>query len=371
MNATPMVLPAVLLLLSLLVFVLSVYRLRKLSPLRYGQGRRIAERTALYLAIVLAVAVGAGTTFNALAARHYREIYGAPGNLYSIDGYIMHIYCTGHGSPTIILDAGLGDDSLIWGKVQPELSKTTRVCSYDRAGFGWSEPRPGTQDANRIADQLHALLQQAGVTGPIVMMGHSIAGIYLRAYAGRYSQNVVGLIFVDASTPLQQDRSAAMNAMSSQKPKAHTYLARLFYTLGLSRLLGHCSHTVPGFADPMGKMLAEDECHPSSASVNQELASFRDSGNETIHTGPYGDLPILILSQDPEKAAGEQARVWNELQEDLKRLSTHSRRIIAKGSGHQIQIERADLINREVAVFIEQTRSGAPAAADNGLTKTE
>ena len=109
--------------------------------------------------------------------------------------------CTGSGSPTLILDAGLGDDSLIWGGVQPVLARTTRVCAYDRAGWGLSQAVPGPQDANHIADELHGLLTVAGITGPVVLMGHSIAGMYIRAYASRYPAEVAGLIFVDASTP--------------------------------------------------------------------------------------------------------------------------------------------------------------------------
>jgi len=181
---------------------------------RYGKWRRITERVVLSLVIVLAAAAAGSTAFNAVAIHHYRATNPPPGKLYAIDGYKMHIYCTGNGSPTLVLEAGGGEDWLIWSEVQPELSRTTRVCSYDRAGFGWSDPRPAPRDANQIADELHQLLTQAGITGPIVLMGHSIAGLYIRAYAMRHPQDLSGLIFVDASTPLQDD-NPAMKAASS------------------------------------------------------------------------------------------------------------------------------------------------------------
>ena len=120
--------------------------------------------------------------------------------------------CMGSGSPTLILDAGLGNDSLIWGGVQPVLAKNTRVCAYDRAGWGLSQTVPGPQDANDIADELHGLLDAAGIDGSVVLMGHSIAGMYIRAYASRYPAQVAGLIFVDASTPLQDEGSALIGA---------------------------------------------------------------------------------------------------------------------------------------------------------------
>jgi hypothetical protein len=141
------------------------HRIRMLSTKPYARWRRIGERIILSLVIFVFLAAGASTAFNALAIHHYRAIYPPRGKPYTVDGYKMHLYCTGEGFPTIILDAGLGNDSLIWAKVQPVLSKTTRVCSSDRAGFGWSDRRPSPRDANRIADQLRELLNQAGITG--------------------------------------------------------------------------------------------------------------------------------------------------------------------------------------------------------------
>ena len=135
-----------------------------------------------------------------------------PGATYEVDGHRMHMDCVGNGSPTIVLDAGLGDDGLIWGGVQPVLAKSTRVCSYDRAGFGLSDALPGPRDADHIAAELHGLLAAAGIDGPIVLMGHSIAGIYIRDYATKYPADVAGLIFVDGSTPLQ-DQNPAFKAL--------------------------------------------------------------------------------------------------------------------------------------------------------------
>jgi hypothetical protein len=123
-------------------------------------------------------------------------------------------------------------------------------------------------------------------------------------------------------------------------------------------------------------LLAEDMCLDRSRSFAEEQASFDRSGEETVHTGPYGALPILIFSQDTAKAAAEgepQAlgNAWNQMQEDLKKLSTRSRRIIAKGSTHYIQLDRAELIERQVPLFVEQIRGTAPQPADYGSTTSE
>jgi pimeloyl-ACP methyl ester carboxylesterase len=288
----------------------------------------------------------------------------------------MRIDCSGSGSPVIVLDAGLGNDGLIWGRVQPALAKTTRVCSYDRAGFGWSDTLPPPRDADHIAAELHGLLAAAQVPGPIVLMGHSIAGIYLRDYATRYPENVAGLIFVDGSTPLQNRNPAFKAHLNPQPPSMFRALwKQAKFAAGIPRLLGECSDSLPGFDPHAAQLEAEDQCHDRSAAVAAEFESFDRSGEETVHTGPYGALPILIFSQDPVRTAKVQTMdvvmAWNQMQEELKQLSTRSRRIIAKGSTHYVQGDRADLIESEVSKFIEQIRGTAPQPADYGSTQTK
>jgi pimeloyl-ACP methyl ester carboxylesterase len=136
----------------------------------------MARRGAIaVLSAFLALAV-AGAVYDCLAVRRLRRVVAPPGKLYPVNGKPMHLYCTGEGTPTIVLEAGLGNDSLIWVKVQPPLSTTTRVCSYDRIGVGWTEAQEGGRDSNDVADRLHALLSEAGVRGPLVLVGHSIGG---------------------------------------------------------------------------------------------------------------------------------------------------------------------------------------------------
>ena len=378
MNANPLTLPIAIVLVAILFVTLSIRRLRTLHRTPHGKWRRIAERVLLSLVILLCVMAAGSTIFNAAALRYYRAIYPAPGTIYRVNGHDMHIYCTGEGSPTIVLDAGMGNYSLAWAKVQPELSKTTRVCSYDRAGMGWSTPGPDPRDADNIASELHALLQQAGVSGPIVLMGHSMAGIYVRAYATHYPQDLVGLIFVEGASPLQEDHgSAELRATLPSKSQYYSYVAA--NAVGMQRLTGDCSAD-SRFDGQFAKMKGQLDCGTLLSEIWREYTTSHRSGEETINTGPYGDLRVLIFSRDPQldrqapnlppKLALEMSVVWNQDQEDLKRLSTRSRRIIAKGSGHHLPIDRADLINREVPIFIQQIRN-RELRTDYGSTKTE
>jgi pimeloyl-ACP methyl ester carboxylesterase len=202
--------------------------------------------------------------------------------------------------------------------------------------------------------------------------------MYVRAYTTLYPQEVAGLVLVDAATPLQEDQgSPKFVAFKKQSYAREISQMRAADVLGLSRWRGRCSSVQRGYSEPIGRLLAEHQCNPPWGSIEQELAAFPKDGQETLHTGPYGGLPILIFSQDsnrpspglPPDIDAEHSRVWNDEQENLKRLSTRSRRIIAKGSGHSIHIQRPDLINAEVQRFIAEIQGDL--VVDYGPTTTE
>ena len=326
---------------------------------------RIAAFSLLTALVALGGVAGLGAAYNTSSLRYYRSIAGVPGKLFTVDGYTMHLFCTGQGAPAIILDAGLGDDSLIWAKVQPQLSRQTTVCAYDRAGYGWSRLRPGPRDANSVADQLHGLLRVAHVPPPYILMGHSIAGLFVRAYANRYSGELAGLVLVDGATPLQDDRipQALVAIQDEQRRRMPWY--RLWMELGWNRIKRECTQIMPGF-ERYAAWIRADSCVPSTiTAVEGELDSERLSGEETVHTGPFAALPVLIFSRDPSvlpsnwptDVAKANATVWNTMQEEAKSLSPHSRRIIARHSDHYIQVDRPDLLNNEVTQFVTDIRS--------------
>jgi len=329
---------------------------------------------------VLAALAAIGVLYNALAIRHYRVLYPAPGKLYRVNDKLMHLYCTGEGSPTIVLEAGLGNDSLIWVKVQRPLSKTTRVCSYDRVGVGWSEVQEGGRNSNSVAGRLHALLSEAGVRGPLVLVGHSIGGLHIRAYASRFPDEVAGLVLVDSSTPLEATNVPAEVRALRHDADRDIAMRKWRTALGIARLMGECSRVQPGF-EPYAAWLKADSCIPSQFdAILAEAAASEASGEETLGTGPFDDLPVLIVSSDlslsppgsPLSAElfKRMASVREAGQEDLKKLSARSRRIIAEGSRHYVQIDRADLLNREVVRFIDEVRTHT-TSSKNGTTETE
>jgi len=336
----------------------------------------IASRALLAVLLVVGSVALAGTAYNALSLRHYRAVAGVPGRLFNVGGYSMHLYCTGKGAPAIILDSGLGDDSLIWAKVQPQLAQHTTVCAYDRAGFGWSQARPGRRDANSIADQLHGLLRAAGVRPPYILMSHSISGLYARAYAKRYSPELAGLVLVDGATPLQDDRiPKALLAIQDEQRRGMPW-TRLLMALGWYRIKGECTQIMPGF-ERYAAWIRADSCVPSQISaIEGELDAERLSGEETVHVGPFPALPLLILSRDPAvlpsnwpaDVARANAIVWNRMQEEAKSLSPRSRRIVARHSDHYIQVDRSDLVNRAVSGFLTDVRNNDLSHLDGTTT---
>jgi pimeloyl-ACP methyl ester carboxylesterase len=307
--------------------------------------------------------------FNYFALRYYHWRYPPPGRLYRVDGYYMHLYCAGSGSPRIVLESGLGDSFLTWGKVQPKLAELTQVCSYDRAGLGWSDSRPGVRDSNAIVEQLHPLLRQAGMSEPFVLMGHSVAGLHMRAYRARYPHEIAGIIFVDPSTPGQFAAFPEYLALN-QKALADARKERWKTAFGLTRLRGQCGVIPSGFEAWAGWLKASD-CDPSSYSASErEFFAFELSSKEVAQTGSFGDLPMLILSSDPEvsgkdpsdlpvKLRKRWASALSSRHESLKGLSTRSRRVVAKGSHHEVQRDRPELVIEEAGHFIRQLRDSA------------
>jgi pimeloyl-ACP methyl ester carboxylesterase len=233
------------------------------------------------------------SAYNALTLQIFLARNPPLGKMYPVDGHKMHLYCIGSGEPTIVLEPGLGPaaDVLGWSQFQAKLARATRVCSYDRAGLGWSEPQPGTRDADHVAANLHELLAQARVSGPLVMVGSSYGGIYIRDYAAHSPSEVAGLVLIDSSTPYQQERFAALAGLSKGPSQARR-MAWLHaqYLLGVPRLMGWCGHTVPSRESRAGQALGEDACIAHYAGVREFLSAAQSSA-ETAGAGPFNALP--------------------------------------------------------------------------------
>ena len=165
-----------------------------------------------------------------------------PGEMVDVGGYKLHLFCLGSGSPTVVLEAGLGDNWLSWGLVQEKIAGFTHVCAYDRAGLGWSESSRGSLTTPQVAESLHTLLINAGVPGPYILVGHSLGGITIRSFAHQYPENVVGMVLVDSPHenqlllfPKEVMEYELQNLAGLTKTLT---LCRLIAPIGVTRLLG-------------------------------------------------------------------------------------------------------------------------------------
>ena len=325
---------------------------------------RVLLRTGILLLIGLAAA---GMIYENIAEVRDRRFNAPAGKIVNVAGRKMHIDCIGEGGPAVILDSGLGDSYLSWRKVQPDIAKFTRVCSYDRAGIGYSDSSLRPRTARVIAEELHQLLQAADVAPPYILVGHSMGGFDVRLFYSLYPREVVGVVLVDSSHPDQEKRlpPAVMKIQATGLREAQFLdYAMLF---GIPRLVGLCDE------DPQERA-AECNFHTDREAI-REMKSISESAQETAAAGNLDDLPLAVLSHDPEKPSAEfppelakaTNETWEKMQEELARLSTRGSQTIAKGSAHYIQLDRPDVVIAAIRNIWDQARASGtnPAAATN------
>jgi pimeloyl-ACP methyl ester carboxylesterase len=306
---------------------------------RRGRGCMIWLGGALAGLLVLLLA---GTLYETSAEAADAQEYPPPGQLVDVGGHRLHINCTGSGSPTVVIEAGLGDWSTGWGYVQPEVAKTTRVCSYDRAGWGWSEPGPLPRDAAQSAKELHTLLQKANISGPYVMVGHSLGGLSVRVFTHDYPAEVAGVVLVDSMFPGQSTYATPSIVISSFPLLARFGLVRL-----LVKPLG-----LINYVPPSEKAYLSLYVRPKSAqALVDEIQAIPDSFTQAGAVNTFGDLPLIVLTAKLNPIPG-----WQAGQAELPKLSSESQQLFADKSGHTIAIDQPDAAVAAILKMVEQVR---------------
>lgn len=345
---------------------------------------------------LLRVAVVSAIVLTQIGAAPQREPYVTswylhPQRLIDVGGRRMNIICSGTGSPTVILDAGLGADATAWRLVQPAVARHTRVCSYDRAGMGFSDPTKSPRDASAIVHDLHALLRRAGISPPYVLVGWSIAGLYTRLYEYRYPNEVVGLVEVDPDSEFDENASRIVPAIMHKTRGWFDQQKRDWYkqfddcAVNVSR--GKCAFFPGGLAgyrkavraagcphvDPADCAVAEVAGeHQDRASLWKDEALELESeakGRAEVRAEQraYGDLPLIVLTDSEEGdldhagpvSLAAQRAVWvakNEAQERTARLSSVGAHFVVAGSTHAIQLDHPSIIISAVDEVVDQAR---------------
>lgn len=240
-----------------------------------------------------------------------------------VDGVGLYVHCMGAGAPAIIIEAGYNDHGETWSLVQPEVARYTQACTYDRAGLGQSDPGPEARSSLDAVLTLHRLLGNAGIGGPYVLVGHSLGGQYTRLYAGRYAQDVAGLVLVDSAHADQFERSAAVLPPPSPADSESVRFCREWFT-----------------------------------------TAVRDPTLSPVLYAPgwLGALPLVVLTAPDKQRAGDVpaelndrlSQVWLELQRELVQLSTNSRHLISHKSDHFIQQDEPQLVIEAILWVLEE-----------------
>jgi pimeloyl-ACP methyl ester carboxylesterase len=322
---------------------------------------RWIRRIALGLLMLLATLAVTGLVYQAVATRNDRQEFPPPGQLVAVDGYQLHIHCTGEGSPTVILDAAGGNASPSWGLVQPEIAQSTRVCAYDRAGMGWSERGPRPRDMNQHVAELRALLAGAGIEAPYVLVGHSYGGRIARVYAKKYPAEVVGMVLIDPGTLDDDPRFPPERQAELASEKRTITLARWLAPFGVVRLLlpqadyddlptqqGAALGTFGVTTKYFQVILDQYRAMPQTYQQEREVTSL-------------GSIPLIVVSATTPD--DETRRVWTEINGEFAGLSTNSIHRVMQGATHSGLLwksEHAQATTDAIKQVIEATRTRQP-----------
>lgn len=320
--------------------------------------RRFAVRAMAGVVGLTVLLLAVGFFYELRRERYLTTNYEPPGEMIDIGTHRLHLYCSGSGRPPVLLEAGSGLAYVNWVAVQTVLSGVTRTCSYDRSGLGWSEQGPTPPSANQATDELVRLLDAAGMTGPWVVVGHSLGGLYAQQLLNLHPQRVAALVLVDSTgvgaEKLPEDPgSGPPSLLESYRP--------LLSLVGLHRL------SLPVVPESDRTWVGR-ELHATSKHVRRGAAEWWGipASIEQVREAmtDWGDTRVVVLQAGSEGwpasySASDRAqadRVWTAVQKDLAGRSSRSRYLVVEESGHGIPWEAPEVVIDEVEEIVQDLR---------------
>lgn len=300
----------------------------------------------------------------------------APGRLVDVGGRSLHVHCVGEGSPTVVLETGLGDGSINFRSLQGRVAPFTRACAYDRAGYGWSDPADGPRDLNAVVADLEAALAAAGEPGPYVLAGHSLGGLYALGFARANPGDVVGVVLIDSSHPRQlRDLAEVPELLEAQDLEIEGMAAVV--SLAESGALPPSlvrPNAPPVLSAQLQDVWAQLFVQPAQLrAAVAEYAAIEATLDQAAGALDVGDVPVTVLSrgvgveaQLPAEALaalgltpevlGRSEEIWGALQQDLTSVSTASKRVVAERSPHYVYFEQPALVVAAIRELVTRAR---------------
>jgi len=321
--------------------------------------RRFRKVLSAIAILTLATLTG-GMSYEAIGRISDARRFPVRGQMVDVGGYRLNINCTGVGTPTVILDSGLGEPALSWIGVQSGVERFTRVCSYDRAGYGHSDPGPHPRSSLQVARELlHALLQKSQTPGPYVLVGHSFGGYNLRVYTGLYRNEVSGIVLVDSSHEGQEQFKPASvrdQARGLQRLTPFVPLLRFFGVLRLRDKLQPTTVTRSKLSQAAMQEVSALALRPNFLpAVLQEYATLgTESATQVRSAGNLWDLPLMVLTAGQATDPGNRdldgfRKAWlEELQPSLARLSRRGHQVVVQDSDQMTPYKNPEAIVRAI-----------------------
>lgn len=346
-------------------------------------GHEYRMRTAIIIPLILfgtlAVLVTAGVVYQMAGTWRDRQRFPPPGRLVRFSDRRTHIYVTGEGAPTVVFESGMGASCLSWSQVQPEVAQFARAVSYDRAGYGWSDQAREPRTADQLAQELHALLEAAGVPGPYVLVGHSFGGYVNRAFARLHRDAVVGMVLVDSIHPAEWESPTPEQLRLIKVSLRYAWIAAWLARLGFVRFcLARLTRGSPGLAQAATSAFGVDVASAAQriageirklpapilpivrglwsqpknfTSLGQYVAALPVSAKQAAAVSSLGDLPLVALS------GNHHVPPYSDWQRELAQLSTRGRQLVASDSGHWIHLDNPELVTRAIREVVAAARS--------------
>ncbi|MBV8475682.1 MAG: alpha/beta hydrolase [Acidobacteria bacterium] len=336
------------------------------------QPRRAGFWAVYLVSLLVAVAVFlaiAGETYEAISRSRDQREFRHWGELVDVGGFRLNLNCLGAGSPTVVLDSGLGLPAAEWSLVEPDVAEFTRVCSYDRAGYGWSNVGPFPRTSAQISHELHNLLKNARVRPPYVLVGHSFGGYNVRVYTREYPDEVAGIVLVEAAHEDEFELLPGQFRAADQKRlrwlhRLQPFVPMLIH-LGVERLFLRAEPSYGIASDVLEEMRYLELSSKSFDSMLGELDAMPQSISEVRSSGSVGKRPLLVLSgakagQDLPESLDREAfrRIWmGELQSRLALLSIHGGQVLVPDAGRLIPLKQPQAVTAAVKEIVDQIRA--------------